>query len=209
MSPLFPMKSVALKALGLVCALGAGAGGLRAANLQNLLERSPFAPSGAAAAAAGPQTEQGTLEFRGMVTDGGGTSYSIFDTTANKGRWVREGDDTGPIKVKGYDAVTNTLEIEQDGRATKLSLKRVTIQAGAPVAAMLNTPAPANAAAAPGGDQKRAEPAAADARRLEAVAAEVRRRRALRNSAKPPQGQPTTPVPPPPNGAAPAPVITP
>ncbi len=203
------MKSVALKALGLACALGAGSDGWCAVNLQTLLERSPFAPSGAAAAAAGPQTEQGTLEFRGMVTDGGGTSYSVFDTTANKGRWVREGDDSGPFKVKGYDAVTNTLEIEQDGRATKLSLKRATIQAGAPVAAMMNTPAPANGVAAPGGDQKRAEPAAADARRLEAVAAEVRRRRALRNAGKPQQGQPAPPPATSPAAPAPTPVITP
>jgi hypothetical protein len=208
------MKSVAFKVLGLACALGAGAGNLSAANLQTLLDRSPFAPSGAAAAAAGPQAEQGTLEFRGMVTDGGGTSYSVFDTTANKGRWVREGDDSGPFKVKSYDSVTSTLEIEQDGRATKLSLKRVTIQAGAPVSAMMAAPAPANGVVAPGGgDQKRAEPVAADARRLEAVAAEVRRRRALRNSGKPQQGQPTTPVPAPApapaDAAAPAPVITP
>ena len=198
------MKSVALKALGLACALGAGAGVLSAANLQTLLERSPFAPSGAAAAAAGPQAEQGTLEFRGMVTDGGGTSYSVFDTTSNKGRWVREGDDTGPVKVKGYDAVTNTLEIEQDGRPAKLSLKRATIQAGAPVSAMMAAPAPANPAAAAGGDQKRAETAPADARRLEAVAAEVRRRRALRNAGKPQQGQPATPVPGPTPATAPA-----
>jgi hypothetical protein len=208
------MKSVAFKVLGLACALVAGAGNLSAANLQTLLDRSPFAPSGAAAAAAGPQAEQGTLEFRGMVTDGGGTSYSVFDTTANKGRWVREGDDSGPFKVKSYDAATNTLEIEQDGRATKLSLKRATIQAGAPVSAMMAAPAPANGVVAPGGgDQKRAEPAAADARRLEAVAAEVRRRRALRNAGKPQQGQPTTPVPAPApapaDAAAPAPVITP
>lgn len=210
MSTLFPMKSVALKALGLVCALGAGAGVLSAANLQTLLERSPFAPSGAGAAAAGPQTEQGTLEFRGMVTDGGGTSYSIFDTTANKGRWVREGDDSGPFKVRSFDAVTNTLEIEQDGRATKLSLKRATIQAGAPVAAMMSAPSPVGPAA--GGEQKRAEPAAADARRLEAVAAEVRRRRALRNAGKPQQGQPAPPPvasPAPAGAAAPEPVITP
>ena len=195
------MKPFAPYVFGLLCAAFAfAASPVRAMDLQTLVDRSPFSPSPQAGDGSGAQEPQGSLEFRGMVTDSAGTAYSIFDTTTNKGRWVRADDTNSPVQVKGFDAANNTLEIEQNGRPVKLPLKRAVIQAGQPVSAM-TTPAPAPAPA-PGGqnvqNQNRPD-AAGDARRLEAVAAEVRRRRALRNSANGTrQGQPapaTAPAP--------------
>jgi hypothetical protein len=160
-----------------------------AVNLQTLIDRSPFAPPPDQAASEGP-TEQGVLEFRGMVEEGGQRAYSVFDATANKARWLMVGEgDT--FKVKSFDPSTNQLEIEQQGKSVKLALKRSTIQAGA---AVVSAPPPN------GQPNVNAANQANDARRLETVAAEVRRRRALRTNAV------ATPVPPPsPAAAVPAP----
>lgn len=199
------MNPLARKVLGLTCVVALCAGNSWAADLQNLVDRSPFAPPGHSGDSSAPQ-EQAALEFRGMVTDQAGTSYSVYDTTSNKGRWVRADDANSPIRVRGFDAASNTLEIEQNGRQMKLPLKRAVIQAGQPVTAMIPaTPAPIMnpVPSAPG--EMRAKPeSGADARRLEAVAAEVRRRRALRNAATGTrQGQPAPGAPAP--GQSPSP----
>lgn len=158
-----------------------------AMDLQTLVDRSPFAPPGTSAGGEAP-VEPGTLEFRGVVVDETGTSYSVFDATANRGYWVSEGGD-GPIQVKSYNAQDNILEITQNGRAVKLMLKRATIQAGAAMALAVPRPANTNQTGAPAANP------AADAGRLEAVAAEVRRRRALRSAATTPTTPITTPAP--------------
>jgi hypothetical protein len=195
------MKPLSAPVYALVSAsLAFGAVPLRAVDLQTLVDRSPFSPPAQAADGTGTAEPQGTLEFRGMVTDTEGTSYSIFDTTTNKGRWVRADDANSPVQVKGFDSANNTLEVEQNGKPVKLPLKRAVIQAGQPVSAMVPPmPAPNAAPANPAAANQNRPDGAGDARRLEAVAAEVRRRRALRNSANGTrQGQPApaaTPAP--------------
>ena len=129
------MKPFAPKALGFFCLL-ASTGALHAVDLQNLVDRSPFAPASQSADGTGVAEPQGTWEFRGMATDAEGTAYSIFDTTTNKGRWVRAEDSNSPVQIKGFDPANNTLEIEQDGRALRLALKRAVIQSGQSVSAM-------------------------------------------------------------------------
>ncbi len=161
-----------------------------AADLQTLIARSPFAPAG------GPQlnlgdapAEQSTLEFRGLVIDESGPSYSVFDASQNRGFWIREGGD-GPLRVRSYNAQESLLEVEQNGRATKLQLKRASVQNGAAPA-----PRPVAAVQPAGGQPGAVGPSNPDGRRLEAVAAEVRRRRALRNAAAKPAAE--APAPPP------------
>lgn len=185
--------------LYLLFGLATSCAGLAAVDLQTLVDRSPFSPPGLNLTNE-PTVQPGTLEFRGMVVDSEGTAYSVFDVTASRGYWLREGVD-GPFRVKSYNAQDSLLEIEQNGNPVKLQMKRATIQAGAPIAA---TPRPTNNQARPAGatgnnanrPATNADPAA-DARRLEAVAAEVRRRRALRNAA-------TTGTTPPAPGAQPS-----
>lgn len=168
----------------LLLSAGLCATGLSAADLQTLVDRSPFSPpAGAAATTAAPEVP-GTLEFRGIVVDEQGTSYSVFDATASRGYWLREGGD-GPIRFKSYNAQDTQLEVEQNGRPVKLQMKRASIAAGAPIAIAPPRPASAGSPQPGGGPAVARAPGdpATDARRLEAVAAEVRRRRALRNAA--------------------------
>ncbi len=156
--------------------MGVAAPVIAAPDFQSLIDRSPFAPPKDDSTGETP-TEQGALEFRGMVMEGGETTFSVFDTTANKARWLRVGEGDS-FKIKHFDAGTNQLEVEQQGKSLKLLLKRSTIQAGNPVVA---------APQAGGQPSVRLGDPANDTRRLETVAAEVRRRRALRSTPTPAQ----------------------
>jgi hypothetical protein len=181
----FPMKPLVLKAFVFAC-LFAGAGESHAVDLQTLVDRSPFAPpgQGGEVAAAEPQ---GTWEFRGMATDADGTAYSLFDSSTNKGRWVRAEDAESPVQIKGFDSASNMLDIEQDGRPLRLALKRAVIQAGQAVGEMA-PPAQASdqrgSIGRRGAQSQAAKPdPAAQQKRLEAVAEAVRRTRELRQAA--------------------------
>jgi hypothetical protein len=179
---------VKLSSLHLILILGPGAVAAHGMDLNTLVERSPFAPPGVVNAEPVNETPS-QLEFRGIATDESGTLFSVYDLTANRGYWVREGE-AGAVSVKSFDRDESQIMVEQNGRTVPLKLKRATIQAGAAqmVAAV---PAPGNN---PGSGARAVANPAADAKRLEAVAAEVRRRRALRNAAQ---------------AGAPAPVATP
>lgn len=170
-----------LRPLHFVLPLGLGVIGAQGMDLNTLVERSPFAPPGVKTS---EQVNEAPtqLEFRGIATDESGTMFSVYDMTANRGYWVREGE-AGAVSVKSFDPAESQILVEQGGRTVPLKLKRATIQAGAAVAPAAggapNFPSPnANAA------NRAAVNPAADAKRLEAVAAEVRRRRALRNAAQ-------------------------
>lgn len=177
--------------LGLACA-GSLFG---AVDFQPLVDRSPFSAAAGAVNIGATEQQAGPLEFRGLVVDEQGTAYSIFDATTNKGSWLRADEPNGIVQVKSYDEANSVLEVVQNGKPVKLTLKRATIQAGQSLAAMIPPAAPA------GGGTPQQRPGevkrdpAADAKRLESVAAEVRRRRALRNAAQPGAAQPATPAP--------------
>ncbi len=182
------MTPFALKTLGFACLLvGAVAAPVRAVDLQTLVDRSPFAPGeqGEESAVAEPQ---GTWEFRGMATDAEGTAYSLFDSSTNKGRWVRAEDSEGPVQIKGFDPANNILEIEQEGRPLRLALKRAIIQSGQSVAEM-TPPAPDRRALSirRTGNRNQSQTAkldpAAQQKRLQAVAETVRRTREQRQAA--------------------------
>ena len=182
----FPsMNPFPVSAFGFACVL-AGVATVRAVDLQTLVDRSPFSPSAQVADASGNAEPQGTLEFRGMVTDAAGTAYSLFDTATNKGRWLRAGDADSAVQVKGFDAGSHTLELEQNGRPVRLTLKRAIIQAGQPLAAMnaaaASAPSPGVSRVAGLGGRTRANlaKAPADPTRLKAISEAVRERRKLR-----------------------------
>ena len=201
------MKPLSLSAFGFACVL-AGVATARAVDLQTLVERSPFSPPASGVDVSGATEPQGTLEFRGMVTDAAGTAYSLFDTATNKGRWVRADDADAALRIKDFDAANNTLEIEQNGRPVRLSLKRSTIQAGQSLAVMNAAPTAAGAVSAPGGPRverlgrprANAVQAPADPARLKALAEALRERRKLRAGnapqGRPPAQTPAVPAPP-------------
>ncbi len=156
------------------------ASALRGADLQPLLDNSPFGRPPAAESTTVPAA-QAPLEFRSLIVEDGRRYFSVFDPSAQRGYWVGEGDEENQsgITVSSYDDDARRLVVSQGGRTYELLLKQANIVAGA-------VPTPAVTTANAGNDPGRVRPAsnnAADARRLEAVAAEVRRRRALRQAA--------------------------
>ena len=168
--------------LFLLDATGAGAG---AADLQTLVNHSPFTPP-ATLAETKPEAPE-TLEFRGLVVDERGTTYSLFDVAAKRSYWVREGG-RGAIRVKAFDAEECVLEVEQNGKALTLPLKSATIATSAAVAA---TPVAAAPGAGMPGDRGGRRPVrttrlpavAAGDNRLQKIAEQVRQRRAARLTA--------------------------
>jgi hypothetical protein len=141
----------------------------RAADLQTLVDRSPFGQAPRADITVAP--EQSQLEFRGYVREGGALRFSVFDLSANRGYWIAEGESDQPISVRAFDAAASSLQVDHQGRPITLTLKQSSIQSSAP--GVTNVPMPR------GMDPNNLTDSDS-ARRMEAVAAEVRRRRALR-----------------------------
>lgn len=186
MRPLFLLALLALPALAQTPA---------APSLQNLVQNSPFGtatPAGQAAAAAGP------LEFRGTFVDRGERFFSIADTASRRAEWVSLNESGRPFVVKNYDADSETVTLDYQGRSMSLKLRTARITAMAmPPPQVVAQPQPGQSpqptampAAAP------TAPGATEAQRLAQVAEEIRRRRALRQQAQqqpPPTPQPTQP----------------
>lgn len=168
-----------LSAAAIACACAGNAG------TESLVNNSPFLPQTAVA----PVTNSGVLdryELRGVASFGGTPTFSIYDTSTNRGYWIPLNGSEGGVRVASYDPATENVVIEGDGGTRRLFLKEAQIQtmmppAPAPVAAaaVQGTPLPA----APGAvttEQEMAE-------RRQRIIEELRRRRALRQQA---QGQP-------------------
>ncbi|MFH1497457.1 MAG: hypothetical protein ABII82_06485 [Verrucomicrobiota bacterium] len=155
------------------------ASALCGADLQPLLDNSPFGRPPVAESTTVPAAEA-PLEFRSLIVEDGRRYFSVFDPSAQRGHWVAEddADNQSGITVSSYDDEAHRLVVSHGGRTYELLLKQANILAGA-------VPAPV-ALTNNGNNHDRGRPTVnnvADARRLEAVAAEVRRRRALRQAA--------------------------
>lgn len=141
MRPL-PRTPVALLTAALL-----GVGTASAIDLEGLVKNSPF---GGTAAPAGPGVAPSTLEFRGMYAEGGVNYYSIYNTQTKQSTWVAEGEAPStnvPVVVKGFDAVNETLNIDNGGQPQQMALHQaVVIAYKGPSAAQL---AAVNAAVAP------------------------------------------------------------
>ncbi len=164
-----------LKLFGVFFLLGIGADAM-AADLQTLVDRPPFSPAPGSAAAkteAAPET----LEFRGLVVDERGTTYSLFDVAAKRSYWVRE-DGKGSIRFKAFDAEECVLEVEQNGQALTLPLKSATIATAA-----VSPPTPPVRAGRPVRILSRPAPVSAEGARIMKIAEQVRQRRAERQAA--------------------------
>ncbi len=109
--------------------LAAILGGLPASalDLEGLTKNSPFGGTGAAA---GPGAAPSALEFRGMYAEGGVNYYSIYNTETKQSSWVAEGEAPStnvPVVIKGYDAVNETLNVDNGGQPQQMALHQAVV----------------------------------------------------------------------------------
>jgi len=157
-----------------------------ASGLDRLRANSPFAPVPGGKDNAPAATP---LEFRGVFMDQGELFFSVFNPVAKSSVWVGLNEPGQAFTVRSFDADTQTITAEHNGRSLVLGLKKAPVAALAPDAT-----GPAVRGAAPGATAVTAANATEEAKRLANLAAEIRRRRAMRQQT----GTPTT-------NAAPAP----
>jgi hypothetical protein len=158
---------------------------LRSGLLESLVRDSPFRPpAGGAAPAEGGAAQ---FEFRGVVVEAGGYSFSVYDQSRHEAGWVKLDEPGRTFVARRFDPTRDTLTIEQNGQSLTLALKRARVQAMAvtpPVAPP--PPLPTSGALAPGPAVGNAPPSgpnalnAQEAQRLQNIADEIRRRRGLR-----------------------------
>jgi hypothetical protein len=176
--PLFAKRAATVAAvLALAC------GGF--AGTESLVSNSPFLPQSAVT----QPTSNGVLdnfELRGVASFGGTPTFSIYDTTNNRGYWIPLSGTEAGVRVASYDAATEAVVIEGSSGSRRLFLKEAQIQTMMP-------PAPVNVGNVP--PQGSPLPPAAGAvtteqemaERRQRIIEELRRRRALRQQT---QGQP-------------------
>lgn len=177
------LSSTSLPRFSLLALLVGGTalpGSLLAVDLQNLLQTSPFGSPTVAGAGAT------SLEFRGVFADKGEYFFSLIETSTHRGYWVGLDETGNPFTIRSYDAGSETVTVEYQGRTLTLTLQRAKIIASAP--SPLVGPAP--------GTTLVPQPTAGtpEAQIIE----EIRRRRALRLQAGPtvtptPVGTPPVP----------------
>lgn len=172
------------------CLLGLLAGlapGLAARADAALAANSPFAPpEGATAVAADNQP----LELRGILADGEGYRFSIYDPVKKSGQWVRLNEPGHDFTVKTHDVGRDTITLDYQGRRLTLPLRAGKVVA---VSEMSRGPRPA-----PGGSGLGPVPKAATAEesaRFNRAVEEINRRRALREKGPLPTPAPGAPAP--------------
>ena len=167
-----------------------------------LAASSPFLPPQGQMAA---PTSAAPLEFRGISTEGENTRFSIFDPTKKSGTWVALNDSSNEFTVKKYDADSDTVTVDYQGRSLTLAMRTPKVaslgNAMAPPPAPMPIPGPMqvnpvtrNVLAVP--------TPASEAARLADWQAEIQRRRDVR-------AQQTTATPAAPAVAQPAPAVPP
>jgi hypothetical protein len=182
-----PLTFLLLLAVGSLAGRAAEQTGL----LDTLISSSPFGQMKGGAAG---DTPNQPLEFRGVIEEGGGWVFSIYDTTSRHSRWIGLNAASDDFVVKEYDAIHQTVSVDQHGRILNLSLKSApkNAQAGNQMVAarppqangIPGMPGPAGPGVQPGSPGS-----PADAQRLQQIAQEIERRRALRRQAAQVQGQ--------------------
>ena len=148
---------------------------LVAGSLAELLRNSPFggpAPKPAAAEASA------VLELRGVVTEGGETWLTFYNSSTKKWTTLRKGDEEDALAVRDFDRTKDTAFVTLAGKTAAVSLKATLRQSSGPVALIArmasNSPA-LPPVFVPG-------PPVAEIQRLEEVANVIRQRRTERTN---------------------------
>lgn len=150
-----------------------------------LAPSSPFAPAAGSAAAA----ENQPLELRGIMMDGAGYRFSVFDPVRKTGQWVRLNEPGHDFTVRTHDVARDTVTLDFQGRVLTLSLHTAKVVA----VAVPEAPAgPRPTGASPGFGPVPKPPTPEEAARFNRAVEEINRRRALREKSPGPVPAPTT-----------------
>jgi hypothetical protein len=93
--------------------------------LDNLLQNSPFGGQVA------PKTAgriDAPLEFRGVLTDGGGEIFSLYEASTRSSLWVGQNENGNSFTVRSYDRVNDTITVEYQGKTLTLELKQAKVR---------------------------------------------------------------------------------
>lgn len=175
-----------LRFLGLLAGL---AGGLAARAEPTLAPSSPFLPPDASAAAG--SAENTPLELRGILRDGDGYRYSIFDPAKKSGQWVRLNEPGHDFTVRTHDVARDTVTLDYQGRVLTLPLHTAKVM-GLTVAETSAGVGPRPTPGATGVGPVPKPPSPEEAARYNRAIEEINRRRALRE-----KGPGAMPMPPP------------
>ncbi len=120
------------------------------------------------------------VELRGILAGDAGPLFGLYDPVRKQGGWLKlnEQGREFPAIIKNYDAASESVTVEYQGRMMSINLKKTVRIDAAPVVAAATPPRPL-----PGQPPVVQGSSPEDARRLEAVAAEVARRRQARQAA--------------------------
>jgi hypothetical protein len=174
--------------------------------LESLVKDSPFLPVASGGAAPG---QNGPLELRGVIMERGSYAFSLYDLNSKESYWVGLNETGFPFMVRSYDAISDTVTVEQQGRVLSLTLAAARTMAANPVMASQPTP---GAPGPSGGPQPTgasgtgptqfavgAVPSSVtpdEAQRLQRIADEIRRRRAVGKALPTPAAPPAPSTPP-------------
>jgi hypothetical protein len=124
-------------------------------------------------------TENPPLELRGIVGEGPGRLFNIYNPATKQSAWVTLNQTGQNFQVRSFDEGADTVSLDYAGKAVVLKLAQAKITPMAEV-----RPQPQNTGPIPINVQPAVlprQPTAEQQRALENVAAEVERRRQLRN----------------------------
>ena len=92
----------------------------------SLLQRSPFLPqeSNRPAETTPPpaSTQQSQIQFKGVFALNDEVRFNLFDSSENKGSWIRMNDTFSGAKVIDFDESSRSIDVEIDGSITRFSL---------------------------------------------------------------------------------------
>lgn len=132
--PMKPISSPSLCILALATMLSC-------ANLRaGVSTESPFAPRGASAMGVASNTP---IELRGMTSDDkGGMRFAIYDPVKKEGAWVSVDEPGQSFVVRSYDAATNRIVVDYQGKPQTLVLAEPKFGAGKTIGAPITLGAP-------------------------------------------------------------------
>ena len=152
-----------------------------------LAATSPFLPPDGSS---GTATENNPLELRGIMMDGSGYRFSIYDPVKKVGQWVRLNEGGRDFTVKAHNVGGDSVSVEYQGRILNLPLHSAKV-VGVAVADVTSGPKP-NPVVMGGGPVPH-PPTPEEQERYKRAVEEINRRRAARGKESGPLPMPQQP----------------